>query len=83
MTRYERLRGQSRKRHTETAKSFDAVTLWLSGTFNMRKTARILNSLEMEKPSDYRRLLQDRAYRFADRILKDGGVFQIVDRGVG
>jgi len=68
-------------RYLEGANSFDAVTIWLIGTYMMRQTCRTLDGLPIEDPKGYRLLLQNRIYELADRVLRIGGVLHIVDRG--
>ncbi len=60
---------------------FDAVTVWLMGTFKMRQTCRNISNLVMENSGDYRLHVQNRVYALADRILRPGGWLHIVDRG--
>ena len=62
--------------------SFDAVTIWLMGTYDMRRTCRALDPLNLEDHKDYRLRVQNLAYEVADKLLKPGGAFQTVDRGL-
>ena len=61
---------------------FDAVTIWLSGTYRMRETCKALDVFRIIKPSEYRYYLLKKTYEIADRILKPGGVLHVVDRGL-
>lgn len=60
---------------------FDAVTVWLVGTHMMRPNCQNLLKFKFDSSGKYRLKLQNIAYEVADRILKPGGVLQIVDRG--
>ena len=61
---------------------FDAVTIWLSGTYQCRKTCKALDVLRISKPGEYRYYLLKMTYKIADRILKPGGVLHVVNRGL-
>lgn len=66
---------------TNTPK-FDAVTVWLIGTYNARKTCKTLDCFQITDPKHYRLLLQNKIYELADQILISGGVLHVVDRGL-
>ena len=61
--------------------NFDAVTIWLMGTFKWRETCKTLDRLRIGSPMEYRLHTQNRTYEIADGILKPGGVLHVVDRG--
>jgi len=65
----------------ETIPPFDAVTVWLIGTHLVRQNCLNIAPLRMEDNGWYRLKVQNNAYELADRILRPGGVLQIVDRG--
>ena len=60
---------------------FDAVTVWLTGTFMYRRTCRNIANLKIQNPDDYRLRVQNRIYLLAAQVLRPGGWLQIVDRG--
>jgi SAM-dependent methyltransferase len=60
---------------------FDAVTVWLIGTHLVRQNCLNIAPLQMKDNGEYRLKVQNRAYELADKILRPGGVLQIVDRG--
>jgi SAM-dependent methyltransferase len=60
---------------------FDAVTVWLMGTFKARQTCRNISNLVIEDTGTYRLHVQNKVYELADKILRPGGWLQIVDRG--
>ncbi len=68
----------------KTHGAFDAVTIWLIGTYPTRKNNKLISSLITNNyerfPSEYRLCIQNHAYKLADKILKLGGVLQVVDR---
>lgn len=64
------------------APKFDAVTIWLSGTYEMRRSCKTLDFIPITSPREYVLQLQNRVYELADSILKVGGVLQVVDRGL-
>ena len=68
----------------KTHGEFDAVTIWLIGTYPDRKNNREISSLITknyeEFPGEYRLCVQNRADELADKILKIEGIFQVVDR---
>ena len=58
---------------------FDAITVWLVGTYDLKPECR-----NLKKPVGgqlYRLTVQNNVYQLADKILRVGGVLQIVDRG--
>jgi SAM-dependent methyltransferase len=63
-------------------KRFDAVTTWLMGTYDMRRSCRTLDPLGLSDHKDYRLKVQNLAYEIADEVLKHNGAFQAVDRGL-
>jgi SAM-dependent methyltransferase len=64
------------------APKFDAVTIWLSGTYEMRRSCKSLDFIRITNPREYVLHVQNRVYELADSILKVGGVLQVVDRGL-
>lgn len=70
--------------HLEQALSadgpFDAVTIWLTGAHMLRSVNAISRSREVRDERDLRIILQNEVYELADRILRRGGVLQVVDR---
>jgi SAM-dependent methyltransferase len=59
---------------------FDAVTIWLTGAHMWRRMNAVSRSRGVRDEHDLRILLQNNAYELADRILRPGGVLQVVDR---
>ncbi len=68
-------------RFLEASAPFDAVTVWLIGTYMMRRTCRNIANLRIADANEYRLRVQNRVYRWADRLLRPGGWLQVVDRG--
>jgi SAM-dependent methyltransferase len=64
----------------EAMDGFDAVTLWLIGTHLLKKNCLNLQNFELQDSHDYRLIVQNKVYAFADKLLRSGGVLQIVDR---
>ncbi|MEY2563591.1 MAG: hypothetical protein QOH88_1784 [Verrucomicrobiota bacterium] len=60
---------------------FDAVTVWLTGTFMYRRTCRNIANLKIADPDTYRLRVQNRIYKLAADVLRPGGWLQVVDRG--
>jgi SAM-dependent methyltransferase len=58
---------------------FDAVTVWLIGTHDLKPECKNID--RVTEPGHYRLMVQNRIYAVADRILRDGGALQVVDRG--
>ena len=59
----------------------DAITVWLIGTHFDRDNCADIAHLHIASSRDYRLRVQNSVYAQADRLLKTGGVLQIVDRG--
>ena len=59
---------------------FDAITCWLVGTHHTRMECVNLHSFGIKSGTEYRLRVQNRIYDLADKILKVGGVLQVVDR---
>lgn len=59
---------------------FDAVTIWLTGAHMWRRMNVVSRSRGVRDEHDLRILLQNDVYELADRILKPGGILQVVDR---
>jgi SAM-dependent methyltransferase len=67
-------------RFLASQETFDAITLWLSGTFKWRRTCRSIADLAITTPVEYSGRVRDRVYELATRLLRPGGWLQIVDR---
>ena len=61
---------------------FDAVTIWLVGTYKMRSNCRNLAALNIQSAAEYRLRVQNRVYEFAHHLLRPGGYLHVVDRGL-
>ena len=59
---------------------FDAVTIWLIGAFEERKSCVNLDDFKMKRLGEYRLHIQNKTYELAARILRPGGLLQVVDR---
>jgi SAM-dependent methyltransferase len=59
---------------------YDAVTIWLAGTFRGRRTCRYITKMGITNPELYRIAVQNRAYEIAGKVLRSGGWLQVVDR---
>lgn len=68
-------------RFLAAAEKFDAVTVWLTGTYMFRRTCRNIANLKIRCPDEYRLRVQNRMYELAGRMLRPGGWLQVVDRG--
>lgn len=68
-------------RFLEESPPFDAVTVWLMGTYMSRRTCRNISNLKIADTNEYRLRVQNRIYEIANRALRTGGCLQIVDRG--
>lgn len=62
-------------------KPFDAVICWLIGTHNDRQLNKVIINSNVRDDGSNRLFVQNEVYETADRILKSGGILQIVDRG--
>lgn len=60
---------------------FDAVTVWLMGTYMFRQSCRNLSNLEIRDGGDYRLRVQNKVYEIAGKHLRPGGWLHTVDRG--
>ncbi|MGP8049072.1 MAG: SEC-C metal-binding domain-containing protein [Desulfobaccales bacterium] len=60
---------------------FDAITVWLIGSHQLRCECSNIAALRIQSSGEYRLRVQNKVYELADKILKPGGVLQIVDRG--
>jgi len=60
---------------------FDAMIVWLIGSYNFRQSCASLSPLRISTPGDYRLRVQNRCYELAGRFLRSGGLLQVVDRG--
>ncbi len=63
----------------KTLAKFDAITVWLIGTYHLKPECRNLGS--KVEAGIYRLKVQNSVYTLADQVLRVGGVLQIVDRG--
>ena len=59
----------------------DCVVCWLMGSHGARRYNKIIAEKKIITPQNYRFVIQNSIYEMADRILKDNGILQIVDRG--
>ena len=60
---------------------FDAVTIWLTGTHMLRQYNVNVLRHGVGSVGDHRLYVQNAAYELADKILRQGGVLQVSDRG--
>lgn len=67
--------------YLQSQSPFDAVTIWLIGAYRNRESCADLYPLHMTAPHDYRLRVQNATYALASKILRPGGVLQVVDRG--
>ena len=59
---------------------FDAVACWLVGTHSSMRFNKCIPP-QITTPKHYRLQVQNLVYEMSDRVLKPGGVLQVVDRG--
>lgn len=59
---------------------FDAVTIWLTGAHIWRRNNAYSLYRGAKSEHDLRIIIQNEAYELSDRILRPGGVLQVVDR---
>lgn len=59
---------------------FDAVTIWLTGAHLWRSQNAYSIHRGAKSEKDLRIILQNEVYELADRVLRPGGVLQVVDR---
>lgn len=64
----------------EAVGPFDLVVVWLMGTFNMGKSCMDLDHFKIATAREYTSMVQHKTYRLADKLLRSGGIMQIVDR---
>jgi len=67
--------------YLENVELFDAMTVWLIGTFQARRSCKLLDEYQIENPAHYRHIMHSVAYDLGNRLLRPGGVIQFVDRG--
>ncbi|MGF9565130.1 SEC-C metal-binding domain-containing protein [Neorhizobium sp. BT27B] len=60
---------------------FDAVTVWLNGVHMQRQDHEVVRDAGVESDYAHRLFVQNAAYELADKVLRSGGVLQVVDRG--
>ena len=65
----------------ESKAPFDAVTVWLIGAYEGRKSCKNLDPMKIQDVGDYRLRVQNKTYEIASEILRSGGLLQVVDRG--
>ena len=70
------------ERWLEEENSFDAVTLWLTGTHTYRQHSAASHAAEIGNDEEHRLFVQGMAHRLAATALRPGGVLQISDRGM-
>lgn len=58
---------------------FDAVACWLMGTHSSMRFNKCI-SAKVTTPKLYRLQVQNLVYEMSDRVLKPGGVLQVIDR---
>ncbi|MFO1483831.1 MAG: class I SAM-dependent methyltransferase [Verrucomicrobiaceae bacterium] len=68
-------------RFIESQAPYDLITVWLIGTFMMRKSCVNLDGMRCQSPREYSLRVQNRMYEIAHRMLTPGGILQVVDRG--
>ncbi|OEF00228.1 class I SAM-dependent methyltransferase [Vibrio crassostreae] len=59
----------------------DAVICWLMGTNNVRAFNDVIDPELFKTQFHYRVLVQNAVYDLSDKILRDQGILQVVDRG--
>ncbi|MCJ2184061.1 SEC-C domain-containing protein [Novosphingobium sp. 1949] len=59
---------------------FDAVTIWLTGAHSWRRHNAYSVHRGVKDEHDLRIVIQNEVYELADRVLRPGGVLQVVDR---
>lgn len=59
---------------------FDVVTIWLTGAHLWRRHNAYSIHRGAENEKDLRIILQNEVYELADRVLRPGGILQVVDR---
>jgi SAM-dependent methyltransferase len=59
---------------------FDVVTVWLTGTHKMRQRNTHVQQSGINSEGDHRLYAQNNVYELACKLLKSGGVLQVVDR---
>lgn len=60
---------------------FDAVACWLVGTHEARGANTVIAPFGFENAGEYRLKVENLVYELADRVLRPGGVLQVVGRG--
>ena len=60
---------------------FDAVICWLIGTHGSRQMNKKIKMAGINSDGIYRLYVQNRVYVLADKLLRSGGILNIVDRG--
>ncbi|WP_241667095.1 hypothetical protein [Muricoccus nepalensis] len=60
---------------------FDAVTVWLTGVHMYRQYNVVVTSAGIKTDGSHRLFVQNAVYELADKVLRPGGVLQVVDRG--
>lgn len=66
-----------------TGSTADAVICWLMGTHNARERNDYVAWLRVGSSTEYRLRVENKAFEFADRLLRPGGVLHLVRRGEG
>lgn len=66
--------------YLEGLPKFDAVTIWLIGAQQGMEDCINLSSLNVTSSGDLRLRIQNKVYELADKILRPGGILQVVDR---
>lgn len=60
---------------------FDAVTVWLSGVHMFRQFNDVVTDAGIHSDGMHRLFVQNSVYELANKVLRRGGVLQVVDRG--
>lgn len=67
-------------RFLEQQAPFDTMTVWLIGAHLLRLHCEDALKRSIRSPEAYRLMVQNRAYELANRLLRPGGVLNLVDR---
>jgi len=60
---------------------FDAVVCWLIGSHQARHADRNVIRQNIQTPHEYRLSVQNPTFELASRVLRSGGILNIIDRG--
>ena len=59
---------------------FDGVTCWCVGTHGGRPSHDVVKKRSVSTSGEYRLVVQNAIYELADKMLRPGGILQVVDR---